>query len=260
MKLLTKQEVGLAFSKAAATYDEACDFQKETGRELTDKVLRDAVHSGRILDIGMGTGRITQGLYLAFNRPVFGCDIAWGMVSFSKTNCVGVIPAQADMEKLPYKTGIFDIVFSNIAHQWGRDNKSAFLEAKRILKAGGRFYFSILAKGSLPELYESIKTVTGKDYGKDIFPDPGNIRSELVNSGFEIDGFETKTLRRYYKNSFELIKKLKDIGAGRVSEANIFGMGRRSLFLRMLEEYNRRFGDNGKVFASYNVVSGCARK
>lgn len=260
MRPLTKEEVGLAFSKAAATYDEACDFQKETGCELIRRVRSDGACTGKILDIGMGTGRVTQGLSSAFKRPVFGCDIAWGMVSFSRTNYAGVIPAQADMEKLPYKSGIFDLVFSNIAHQWGRDSKSAFLEVKRVLKTGGRFYFSILVKGSLLELYESIEAVMGEDYGKDLFPDPSNIRSELINSGFELDGFEAKALKRCYKNSYELVKRLKAIGAGRISGENIFGMGRRNLFLGMLEEYNRSFSEDGKVFATYNVVSGRARK
>lgn len=252
--------MGLAFSKAAGTYDRACDFQKETARDLIQRVLNDGGRANKILDIGMGTGRMTQELASVFERPVFGCDIAWGMVSFSKTNYAGIIPAQADMERLPYKAGIFDIVFSNIAHQWCRDIKSAFLEVKRVLKTGGRFWFSILAKDSLVELYKSIETVTGEDYSKDLFPNAERVRLELINSGLELDWFETKTLKRYYKNSFELVKRLKDIGAGRVSGANIFGMGQRGLFVRMLEVYNRRFSESGKISASYNIVSGCARK
>lgn len=260
MRPLSKEEVSRAFSKAAPTYDLASDFQKETGQKLIDRILSDGLRPDKILDVGMGTGRITRELSLKFNRPVHGCDIAWGMVSFSKANYGRIIPAQADMEKLPYKAGIFDMVFSNIAHQWGRDIGSAFLEVKRVLKSEGRFWFSILVKGSLVELYKSMEIVTGEDYSKDLFPNAERVRSELINAGLELDWFETKTLNRCYKNSFELVKRLKAIGAGRVSGENIFGMGRRGLFLRMLEAYDGRFSEGGEVFASYNVVSGCARK
>jgi len=257
---LTKEEVGLAFSKAAVTYDEASDFQKEAGLKLIDRILSDGLRPDKILDVGMGTGRITRELSLKFNIPVYGCDIAWGMVSFSKANYTTIIPVQADMEKLPYKAGVFDITFSNIAYQWGRDIGSAFSEVKRVLKTGGRFYFSILVKGSLAELYKSIEMATNEDYSGDLFPDAGRIKLKLINSGLELDQFEAKTLRRYYNNSFELVKKLKDIGAGRISGENIFGMGRRGLFLRMLEMYDKSFSENGKITASYNIVSGCARK
>lgn len=260
MELLTKEAVGLAFSKAAATYDEACDFQKETGQRLIDRILSDGPKSAEVLDIGMGTGRIAHELSLRFKRPVHGCDLAWGMVLFSKTNRTGVIAVQADMERLPYKPETFGIVFSNIAHQWGRHIKAAFLEVERVLKPGGRFYFSILAKNSLIELYKSLKIVTGKNYGEGLFPDVEDLKSELAGSGLGVDWCEEETLKRYYRNSFELVKRLKDIGAGRISGENIFGMGRRGLFLRMLETYNRRFCENGRIFASYNVVSGCATK
>jgi malonyl-CoA O-methyltransferase len=257
---LTKEAVGLAFSKAAATYDEACDFQKEAGQRLIDRILSDGLEPGKILDIGMGTGGIAHELSLRFKRPVHGCDLAWGMVLFSKTNRAGIMAVQADMENLPYKRGAFDVIFSNIAHQWCRDSKAAFLEVKRVLQAGGRFYFSILAEGSLGELYKSIENVTGHDYSRELFLSSAAIESKLISAGFEFGYFETRILRRYYRNSFELVKRLKDMGAGKIPGVSIFGMGQRNRFLRMLEFYNRHFCESGKAFASYNVVSGCVRK
>jgi malonyl-CoA O-methyltransferase len=257
---LTKEKIGLAFSRAAATYDNASDFQKETARWLIQRIREDGVCTGRALDIGMGTGRITQELASLFKGAVFGCDLAWGMVSFSKANCTGIAPTQADMENLPYRSGVFDIVFSNIVHQWGHDFRSAVSELRRVLKNGGRFYFSILTENSLHELYKSLESVTGRDYKRGLFPAPGDVRSGLINSGFGLDWFEEKALKRYYAGSLELIKRLKDIGAGRISAENIFGMGQKGLFFRMLEEYDRCFGDGARVFATYNVALGCAIK
>ena len=260
MKLLTKEEVGLAFSKAAPTYDLASDFQKETGQRLIDRILSDGLRPDKILDVGMGTGRITRELSLKFNRPIHGCDIAWGMVRFSRSNAGDIFAIQADMENLPYKTGIFDVVFSNIAYQWTHNLKAAISEIKRVTSQQGRFYFSILVEDSLNELYKSIALAANKDYNKGLFPGAEYLRHEFREAGFRLAWAEELCLKKYYKDSLELIRRLKNIGAGKIFKSNIFGMGQRQLFFKMLEGYNSMFNENGRVFASYNIFLGRAQK
>ncbi len=260
MKLLSKEEVSRAFSKAAPTYDLASDFQKETGLKLIDKILSDGLRPDKILDVGMGTGRITHEMSLKFNRPVHGCDISWGMVRFSRSNAGDIFAIQADMEKLPYKDGIFDVVFSNIAYQWAHNLKAALSEIKRVTNQRGRFYFSILVENSLNELYKSIALAANKDYSKDLFPGTEYLRHEFREVGFRLAWAEELRLKKYYKDSLELIRRLKSIGAGKIFNSNIFGMGQRRIFFKMLEGYNAMFNENGRVFASYNIFLGCAQK
>ncbi|NQU74454.1 MAG: methyltransferase domain-containing protein [Candidatus Omnitrophica bacterium] len=258
--MLNKEQIKKSFSKAAITYDKASDFQKETGRRLVDMILSDTASEDMILDIGMGTGSITQELAGTLNRRIYGCDLSWGMVSFAKKNTNGLFISQADMEELPYKTGAFDIIFSNITYQWAHDAKPAFLEIKRILKNGGRFYFSILIKDSLKELYETVKGIAKKDQRMDFLPSGESIKSEFTESGLKIAWCEEKTLKKYYDSSLALLKTLKRAGAGKILDGNVFKMGQRRLFFEMLEAYDRNFNEGGKVFANYNVIFGCAKK
>ena len=258
--LLSKERIGEYFSRAAATYDQASDFQRETGRVLIERMLSDGARGGTILDAGMGTGAVTQVLADRLSGRVFGCDIAWGMALFSSKNTKGIFIAQADTERLPYRKEVFDVVFSNIVYQWSPDLESAFLETYRILKNDGRFYFSILTRGSVRELYETIKKITGKDYAADFFPAAEKIIAEITNSGLNLVWSREHAVKRYYESPLELLRRLKKMGAGRVLEDNVFGMGKRRLFFEMLEAYSRAFSENGRIFATYNVILGCAKK
>ena len=258
--MLSKEKIKKSFSKAASTYDEASDFQKETGHRLIDMILSDGTPNDMILDIGMGTGNITQEFAKRLNRCVYGCDLSWGMVHFSKVNTKGLFISQADTEFLPYKTDVFDIVFSNATYQWVTDFESAFLEVKRILKKDGRFYFSILVKNSLKELYKVLEGIVKKDYGIDFLPNSEWIRLKLKESGLKVVRYEEKTLKRYYESPLALLKTLKRVGAGKVLDGNMFGMGQRRLFFEMIKAYDRNFNEEGKIFVNYNVLFGCVKK
>lgn len=258
--MLTKQAIKNSFSKYAITYDRSSDFQRETGYRLVDKIVSAHHPCGTVLDIGIGTGRVTQELARRLNTVIYGCDIAWGMVAFSKAYTHGLCISQADAECLPYRSGVFDTVFSNIAYQWVKDIRKAFLEVRRVLQNKGRFYFSILVRGSLKELYTTLNVVLKRDFGKDLLPASECIQSELEGCGLRIGWYEEAILKRYYASSFDLIKTLQSSGAGRVSGPNLFGMGKREQFFTMLDAYNRSFSEHGKVYATYTVFSGCAQK
>ncbi|MDD5449902.1 MAG: methyltransferase domain-containing protein [Candidatus Omnitrophica bacterium] len=260
--MVDKERVSASFSKAALTYDKAADFQKETGRRLIEMVLSDAGSRETVLDSGMGTGSVTERLagLLGNGSRVYGCDLAWGMVSFSKKVRPGICVCQADAEGLPYRDCVFDIVFSNIAYQWVSDFRLAFLELKRVLKPGGRFYFSILSRESLRELDTALKITVGGPGVKNFLPTTEDIRSELRRSGLRIEMCGEEIFKRYYKSSMDLIKIMKEAGSNTPLGPSPFGMGKRRKFLYLLSTYDRMFNESGRVFATYKVVMGCAKK
>ncbi|MBI4336075.1 MAG: methyltransferase domain-containing protein [Candidatus Omnitrophica bacterium] len=257
---MVKEKIKESFSKAAVTYDRAADFQRETGLRLIERILLENASLGMVLDTGMGTGRLTQALSQRIGGRVHGCDLAWGMVSFSKNNTRGVITSQADMERLPYKAETFDIVFSNIACQWARDLTEAFSEVRRVLKIGGRFYFSILAKGSLKELHGVLNEFLKIEGFKDFLPSREEIRERFKETGLDFVWIEDTVIKRYYSNCLELLRRVKQSGAGRVSASNLIGMGDRDLFFEMVNRYDANFREGDKVFATYRVLMGCVRK
>ncbi len=260
LKVLDKEIIKESFSRAAAGYDAASDFQKETGRMLIDSILEDPGPKAMVLDAGMGTGSITRQLSVGIKRRVYGCDMAWGMAAFAAKNTKGLWIIQADTEDLPYKEGVFDIVFSNIACQWVHDLKKAFSDIKRVLKKEGRFYFSVLTKDSLRELYGTLAAVFGRDLGAGLLPEAGVVRRELRESGFNTMRCEEVIIKRHYTSALELLRNLKGMGANKVFGKNIFGMGGKRLFFEMISAYDKDFNENGRVFATYNVLLGRAKQ
>lgn len=100
------------------------------------------LNNKRILEIGCGTGRVTE--FMANNfAEVYGVDIADEMVEHSKKRLVGknnVNLFVTDGLSLPFADDFFDIVFSFIVFQHMPDEETViknFKEIARILKKKG---------------------------------------------------------------------------------------------------------------------------
>jgi SAM-dependent methyltransferase len=116
--------------------------------------------SGRVLDVGAGSGRASIGLLLA--RPqatAIGVDIYsgyWGIDEntperFMKNARIAGVAERAaarvgDMRELPFANGEFDAVVSSYAidHLRRAERPKAIAEVARVLKPGGEFLLSII--------------------------------------------------------------------------------------------------------------------
>ena len=116
--------------------------------------------SGRILDVGAGSGRASIGVLLA--RPhttAIGVDIYsgyWGIDEntperFMKNARIAGVAERAaarvgDMRELPFAGGEFDAVVSSYAidHLRRAERSKAIAEVARVLKPGGEFLLSII--------------------------------------------------------------------------------------------------------------------
>ncbi|MFH1847829.1 MAG: methyltransferase domain-containing protein [Candidatus Omnitrophota bacterium] len=254
MQLIAKKSLKRSFSRYALTYDGASDFQRDAGMFLLKKISEDGFCCKSALDIGMGTGNITRALAADTGADVLGCDIAWGMVAASRGMGGDITAVQGDAEHLPFAGNSFDMVFSNIAYQWVPDLSRAFCDAARVLKQDGRFYFSILSKGSLPELYSVFKEAG------DLMPPGNKIYAAVKDSGLKMLWGKRIVIRKYYDTSMDFLRALKQVGAGRAADTVLFGLGRRQRFLGMIGEYEKRFGGPDGVYATYEVEAGCAQK
>ena len=96
----------------------------------------------RVLDVGCGTGHFTAALAAHTNALVVGIDIAPVLVAHAG----GEVPsnarvASADIERMPFKAGAFDVVVGNaVLHHLRFDR--ALPEILRVLAPGGRFCFT----------------------------------------------------------------------------------------------------------------------
>lgn len=130
------------FDDAAARYDRAYERRGFDGYALRSRLaaVRELLGppAGRVLDAGMGGGRLCAELAAAGWEPS-GVDAAEGMVNLARRR----LPALADrlrvarLEDLPFGDATFDAVVATGSLEYG-DVPRALAELARVLRPGGR--------------------------------------------------------------------------------------------------------------------------
>jgi ubiquinone/menaquinone biosynthesis C-methylase UbiE len=142
------------FDLWSATYDRP-GLQQSTYRPIHDAVLArlDGLQPERVLDLGCGTGQLTERLRAAFpDATVVGADLSNGMLERAAARATGDEPSdfvRGDAQHLPLADSTVDIVTCTESFHWYPDQDAAAAELARVLRPGGR---SVIA---------SIATVTG---------------------------------------------------------------------------------------------------
>jgi ubiquinone/menaquinone biosynthesis C-methylase UbiE len=91
--------------------------------------------TGRVLDVGCGTGR-NLGLLGAGVRAV-GVDPCPDTLRKARSRAPGVMLVQARAEALPFRDGVFDTVLSGLVFCSVEDPSAGLREIQRVLRPGG---------------------------------------------------------------------------------------------------------------------------
>lgn len=97
---------------------------------------------GKILDLGCGEGEIARQVF--FNKGESFVKLEWGldndkeMVRKAKKSGVYKQVILAGAEKIPFKNGIVDLVFSNSVLEHIKEIETVLKEVSRVLKPSGR--------------------------------------------------------------------------------------------------------------------------
>jgi len=118
------------FDLIARFYDRVFRFP---GPERLMNLLQ-ARPSERILDIGGGTGRVSQ--TFGGDYVVIVCDPSWHMLQEARRKCIIVCGCLA--EHLPFAEGAFDRIVVVDAFHHLHDQHAAVEEMLRVLRPGGR--------------------------------------------------------------------------------------------------------------------------
>lgn len=210
------------YDRMAAAYDaNAAPYHRPAARELVEMA---AVSDGEsVLDVGCGTGSVAlesteragpEGL-------VVGVDIAPGMVRLSrrKARREGLPHLQfhlMDARQLAFQDGAFGVVASCLGLP-GFGHASAFREAYRVLRDGGRFVFCVgTGKATAvpfarllekyrptdpsPEVERVLEARRSIAETKEpaVLRDPDRAREALRSSGFREVMVDTRVQRRVY--------------------------------------------------------------
>jgi ubiquinone/menaquinone biosynthesis C-methylase UbiE len=105
------------------------------------------LQTGRLLEAAAGTGIVTQALARSLPAAVelVATDLNQAMVDFAakKPGVARVAFRQADALALPFEADRFDAVVCQFGAMFFPDRVAGYREARRVLKSGGRFAFSM---------------------------------------------------------------------------------------------------------------------
>lgn len=117
-------------------------------RRITDSLMRTklARENIRILDAGCGTGFNLNYYAGSGSRALFGIDLADPAIQCVKTKGIHTA-TQASITAIPFRSGLFDIVFSFevITHVPRNLHEEALKEIGRVLKPGGSLFIRVPA-------------------------------------------------------------------------------------------------------------------
>jgi trans-aconitate 2-methyltransferase len=123
----------------------------------------------RILDVGCGTGHLTQ-LIAQAGAEAVGIDRSPEMIASASAAYPGVEFQVADAADFRFDEP-FDAIFSNAALHWVRDAEAAVGCMSRALRSGGRFVVELGGKGNIAQLTAGIAAAVREVAGVD--PDHG---------------------------------------------------------------------------------------
>ena len=97
-----------------------------------------------ILDIGCGPGYVSAAAAERGANPI-GLDFSREMIAIAKKMFPNIEFREGDAQNLPFADASFDRVVANFALLHLAEPERACAEAQRVLKAGGKFGFTIWA-------------------------------------------------------------------------------------------------------------------
>lgn len=135
------------FDRAAPGYGDGARLQQDSALQL----LAVAAPSGRVLDVGCGSGLLARRLAAepAVTR-VLALDLSHGMLTVPDWQATpSLFRVQADAAALPLRDGCIDHLISNFALHWCLTPEPLLRELRRVVRAGGQGVLAIPVAGSL---------------------------------------------------------------------------------------------------------------
>jgi malonyl-CoA O-methyltransferase len=217
------------------------------------------------LDLGTGTGDLARQLReRAPELPLLVADIAHAMTCAAATRVAHVAAFDADAESLPLRSASVGLVLSASMYQWVNDLPRAFAEVQRVLQPGGLFAFALFGAGTLAELRAAHSAALAEEGHAAVshmqrFPDGETVAAALKTAGLS-GQLESLDEEEEHPDVPHLLRSLKRIGAQNATSNRPAGLSGRKTTERMMAIYKERFGDNGSIPATYQVIYGLARK
>ena len=254
MNAVERDRIGAAFG-SARDYDRHARVQHDVASDLATRIAAlDLPDNPRILEIGCGTGFLTQAL---IDASVGGKwlvpDIAPAMVERCKAR-VGESAerrfAVMDGEYGLPEMGVFDLVCSSLAMQWFDDQDIGLARMLRSVKAGGHCLFATLGAGTFAE-WRAAHELEGLEAGTRRFAPVSEL--DAMQADARVGDLVVQNRVENHDNALGFLRSLRAIGAGTPQPSH------RPLGPAEMRRVMARFEEQGSA-VTYEVVIGHFRR
>lgn len=209
------------------SYDQYCYLQTTVGKQLINFIKPHIQQSQHTIDLGCGTGIVTQILLQALKHVDFhALDISTCLINKTKARLINTNTQiyEADFDALPTYAHGFNLMFSNMALQWSVHLHETLKQLSMKILPKGIIAFSIPLAETLTEIR--------MHYALNNFPSELLINAQLKNSGHEIIFFHKDKFIFYFDNTLAALKSIKHVGANFVNHREHKGLRGKSFIQR----------------------------
>jgi SAM-dependent methyltransferase len=126
----------------------------------------------KALDLCCGQGNVSAALARC-GCDVTGVDFSPAMLTFANARVPNAVFISADAQELPFDNEEFDIVVSNLGVCHVPDQPRALLEARRVLRRGGRFAMTVWCGPDVSPCFEIVYGAIKAHGSPDVSAPPG---------------------------------------------------------------------------------------
>lgn len=212
-----KLEIAQSFGQVASNYHVQASLQQDCASKLLELLELWEVPSGKILEVGCGTGFLTQGLCDRFpNHPLHITDLSADMLHFCQTH-LQVAPDRApvsfqqmDGEMLEGDER-YGLIVANFAIQWFKQPIESLLGWIERLKPGGILCLAFPTCGSFPEWRQVCKSLQ-IPFTANSLPNPQILVRALSKTSQNLY-LQEEIFCTTHRNAIDFFRGLKSIGA-----------------------------------------------
>ena len=246
------------FGSRVATYDEVTPVQAAMARYLVGEAQIHFMNQQpkRILELGCGTGRMTQQLLATFpEAEIIAVDISAAMIERARTcnpdGCFLVADAEIFLQQT---VDYYDLIISNAAIQWFEQIDVSLNRAYERLNEPGLLLVSTFGDQTFTELNQAFRyayAMTGQENGLHTVP---MRNANEWRQAFPQAAISQQLQVRSFKDVRAFLRSVQQAGAVNSLTGPHF-LSRRIL-REMMQFYAQQFADalTGNVNATYHLV------
>ena len=253
-----KNKIMYSFDKKASSYDKYSFVQKEVARRLCDRLSNITIKPLSILDIGSGTGYLSDMLYKMYPNANITClDISFNMLKESNKKNADLNNILSDAENMPFKNNKFDLIISSFTFHWCSEIEKIFFDIHRFLKDKGLFLFTTVGPNTLEELETAYSEAIDAEKHINYFSDMHTYGDSLLKLGFQDPVMDMEKIIIEYNTFKDVLDSLKKTGANTVMASKPSYVSKNS-YQKLSRAYPTN--KNNRFPVTYEMIYGIAWK